>query len=259
MGGTEYHITQVWCGVLHKVTFISNLLWHIRWGTPQETCWWQEVIPLVHLMALSDGCESHHFHNAKRNNLINMGAFPSSGIRGLDSNHHSFSDAELPRTYCVPWTYVSRWQFTLRSPSPSELNFTLTVVHTHTHIHTTPDPAQCLNVGIKWLLVPIILFLWHLLFLVFFAILSQQRFWSVSVTKLIKFQWVPYTPEGVCVGKAWCSAWPHSLLQSQTCPESAIWQVSSGEGWRSTSTCCFFLNGHIPHRSSSGASSSRKP
>ena len=136
MGGKEYHITQVWCGVLHKVTFISNLLWLIRWGTPQETCWWQEVIPLVHLMALSDGCESHHVHNAKRNSLIHMGAFPSSGIRGLDSNHHSFSDAELPRTYCAPWTYVSRWQFTVRSPSPSELNFTLTVVHTHTHTHT---------------------------------------------------------------------------------------------------------------------------
>ena len=61
----------------------------------------------------------------------------------------------------------------------------------------------------------------YLLFLVFFVLLSQQRFWSVSGTKLIKFQWVPYTPEGVCVGKAWCSAWPHSRFQSQTCPESA--------------------------------------
>ena len=64
-------------------------------------------------------------------------------------------------------------------------------------------------------------FLFVLLFLVFFVLLSQQRFWSVSGTKLIKFQWVPYTPEGVCVGKAWCSAWPHSRFQSQTCPESA--------------------------------------
>lgn len=92
--------------------------------------------------------------------------------------------------------------------------------HAHRHTHNTPDPAQCLNVSIKRLFVPIILFL-YLLFLVFFVLLSQQRFWSVSGTKLIKFQWVPYTPEGVCVGKAWCSAWPHSRFQSQTCPESA--------------------------------------
>lgn len=115
MGGEEYHVTQVWCGVLHKVTFTSNLLWLIRWDTPQETCWWQEVIPLVYLLAPSDGCESHYFHDAKRNSLINMGAFPLNAIRDLDSNHHSFSDAELPWTYYMRWTYASREQFTLRS------------------------------------------------------------------------------------------------------------------------------------------------
>lgn len=65
-------------------------------GAPQETCWWQGSDSLVHLMALSDGCESHHYHNAKRNSLINLGAFPSNGIRDLDSNHPSFSGAELP-------------------------------------------------------------------------------------------------------------------------------------------------------------------
>lgn len=123
-GGKEDHVTQVWCGVLHKVTFISNLLWLIRWGTPQETCWWQEVIPLVHLMALSDGCESHHYHNAKRNSLINLGAFPSNGIRDLDTNHPSFSGAELPWTYCTPWTSASRWQFTLRSDHRVHQNWT---------------------------------------------------------------------------------------------------------------------------------------
>lgn len=158
---------------------------------------------------------------------IKLEAFPSNGIRDLDSNHPSFSGAELPWTYCMPWTSASRWQFTLRSDHRvhPELNFTLTVVHTRTQAHTQHTwfssvfkcqykAAVCSNHPVSLSAFPGI-----------FVLLSQQRFWSVSGTKLIKFQWVPYTPEGLCVGKAWCSAWPHSRFQSQTCPESAVWQV----------------------------------
>lgn len=125
-------------GYLHKVTFISNLLWLIRWGTPQEHMLWCRKWFLVHLMALSDGCRANHYHNAKRNSSNKLGAFPSNGIRDLDSNHplsqvqscHGLIVCHglLRLDDSLPWGQIT---------SPSELNFTLTVVHTHTGTHTT--------------------------------------------------------------------------------------------------------------------------
>lgn len=98
-------------------------------------------------------------------------------------------------------------------------------------------------------MVPIIPFLWHLLFLVFYAILLQQRFWPANVTKLLKFHQVPQTREVGFAGKAWCSAWPlHSFSQKHVL--SLQYSRRSAEGWRSKSFIVahelFFLN-VLPH------------
>lgn len=75
-------------------------------------------------------------------------------------------------------------------------------------IHLSTDRAHHLNGSINSLVVPIVLFLWHLFFLVFCTNVIQWRFRFVNVTKLLTFHWVLLTPGVRFDGQTWCFAWP---------------------------------------------------
>lgn len=92
-------------------------------------------------------------------------------------------------------------------PSRSEPSLPL-ICGTRNATHTCPPIHRCVPQSVQTHRWPTsfssfgMCFSWH-----FYAIWLQQRFWPVSVTKLLKCHRVLQSPDVGFAGKAWCFAW----------------------------------------------------
>lgn len=252
-------------GYSTKSNSVLIFLWLIRWRCPRRHLGGCKGLPWSMLQAQCEKfvkvipCIERVY--STRNSLRKMRAFLLETLTVITILSH-MKRCSIPID-CPGLTHLDSglsWGQVTKSIR-FQLHFNLWCIHTEHR--AVPDPAQYLNVSINSLVVPIILFLCHLPFPVFYAVWLQQRSWAVNVAKMTKIslgslKWDLLEKRELCLATS-VNKHELSLQYARFCQglDKVIHSCTHAVFY--LFVCFLWLLCHTSHRCSSDASSSRKP